>query len=109
MRKFLLLIILCMVLGCSSKQAELTLVSTKNFNPEKGFTKIGKVTGTDNVSIIIIAPTGKPKMEIAISKAIEAAPNCCALADVKIYSYSWWIPYIYGQYGWIVEGTALSQ
>ncbi len=46
-------------------------------------------------------------MKEAIDKAIEQYPGAVGLADGVVKSNNWWIPFIYGQDSYIVEGTPL--
>ena len=42
-----------------------------------------------------------------MDKAIESVPSAIGLVDgVVTYSW-WWIPYLYGEFGYEVEGTPL--
>ncbi len=108
-KNILITLVILIFFGCSSKLAEFTIISTKNFDSQKGLIEIGKVSGSDNASIICIFPTGKISMENAVDRAIEGAPNCCAISNAKFHQYFWYIPYIYGQGGIVVEGTALKE
>ena len=63
--------------------------------------------GEDKVSIIIFIPTGTPNIKQAIDKAIQSVPGAVALLDGVITQKGWWIPYIYGETSYIVEGTPL--
>ncbi len=112
MKKIITFIILCTLMGltgCANRVTGFTFVSTKNFNPNTEFASIGKVAGSDSKNIIMVIPTGNPKLEEAIDNAIESAPGCCALSDVKVYRIFFYIPFIYGKYGWAVEGTAMKE
>jgi hypothetical protein len=104
-------IVLCVVFlsGCVTRLADFTLISTKNIDLTKGasFKRAqSRVTGEDVASIIIIIPTGVPNMKTAIDKAIESVPGAIALLDGVLSSKSWSI-IIFGQCGYIVEGTPL--
>lgn len=105
-------IILCVVIlsGCVTRLADFTLISTKNIDLTRGasFKRAqSRVTGQDIVSIIIIIPTGVPNMKTAIDKAIESVPGAIALVDGVLSQKVWYIPYIFGQSGYVVEGTPL--
>lgn len=63
--------------------------------------------GEDLVSIIIIIPTGVPNMKTAIDRAIESVPGAVALLDGVLYQKAWYIPPIFGQSGFVIEGTPL--
>ena len=57
--------------------------------------------------IIIIIPTGVPNAKQALDRAIESIPGAVALVDGVLTNKYWYIPYIYGQSSYIVEGTPL--
>ena len=56
---------------------------------------------------IIIVPTGIVDVKNALDKAIESTPGCVAILDGVVYHKYWWIPYIYGQESFVIEGTPL--
>ena len=107
---FLALSALFLITGCSYRVMDFTLVSSKNVELSKfPDYKRGsdRVTGEDSKPIIIIFPTGRPDGKEAIDKAIESTPGAVALVDgVMTYKY-FYIPYIYGEYTYVVEGTPL--
>ena len=45
--------------------------------------------------------------EEALDKAIESTPGAVGLVDGVITHYSWYIPYIYGENWYEVDGTPL--
>jgi hypothetical protein len=57
--------------------------------------------------IVIVIPAGIPNLKTAVDKAIEAVPGCIALADVAVYSKSFYIPLLIGSNGYLVEGTPI--
>lgn len=96
--------------GCTMRFVDFTMISTKNIDLSKSssFERAkSRVTGTDMVHIIILIPTGTPHVKEAIDKAIESVPGAVALLDGVVYQKIWYIPYIYGQSSFIVEGTPL--
>ena len=54
-----------------------------------------------------IIPTGEPNAKEAIDRAIQKQPGAVGLLDGVIYKHGWYIPYIYGQFSFEVEGTPL--
>ena len=46
-------------------------------------------------------------IEDAVNRAIEKVPGGVALVDAVVRYRSWYIPFIYGQNGFTVEGTVL--
>lgn len=96
--------------GCTTRMVDFTTISTKNVDWSKAetFTRSPtRVEGRDTAHIIIFIPTGVPNMKEAIDRAIESKPGGVALVDGVVYSKFWWIPYIYGQTSYVVEGTPL--
>ena len=96
--------------NCTRRLVDFTIISTKNIDLSKGATFVrgkNRVEGKDMVHWIIFIPTGKPNIKEAVDKAIESTPGCIALLDGVLYSTFWWIPYIYGQQYFLVEGTPL--
>lgn len=66
-----------------------------------------RTEGVDKSYIIIFIPTGNPNLKEAIDRAIEAVPGAVALLDGVVTSGFFYIPYIYGEANFTVEGTAL--
>jgi hypothetical protein len=96
--------------GCTTRLVDFTVISTKNVDWSKsaGFQRAKtRAEASDIVQMIIIVPTGIPNMKEAIDRAIEGMPGCVALVDGVISQYGWYIPLIYGQSGFIIEGTPL--
>lgn len=96
--------------GCTTRIVDFTAISTKNVDWSKAstFTRSpARTKGEDTVHIIIFIPTGSPNMKEAVDRAIESKPGGVALVDGVVYSKFWWIPYIYGQVSYVVEGTPL--
>ncbi|NOU36089.1 MAG: SHOCT domain-containing protein [Kiritimatiellaceae bacterium] len=96
--------------GCTTRLVDFTTISTKNVDWSRAATFSRapvRVEGKDVVHIIVFIPTGIPNMKEAIDQAIESKPGCVALVDGVVYQKLWWIPYIYGQSSFVVEGTPL--
>lgn len=110
-RWFLLLSVLTLInVGCTTRLVDFTTISTKNVDWSRAATfnrASARVEGKDLVHIIIFIPTGTPNMKEAIDRAIESKPGGVALVDGVVYSKVWYIPYIYGQISYVVEGTPL--
>ena len=97
-------------MGCATRLVDFTIISTKNIDLARGADfKRGpsRVQGQDTVHIIIIIPTGTPNIKTAIDRAIQSVPGAVALLDGVVTAKGWWIPYIYGQSSYVVEGTPL--
>ena len=98
------------VTGCSTRLIDFTVISTKNVDLSRGasFERAkARVEGIDKVHIIVFIPTGTPNIKEAIDRAIESVPGAVALLDGVVTQKAWWIPYIYGQSMFLVEGTPL--
>jgi len=96
--------------GCTTRLTDFTVISTKNIEWSKAGTykrATTRTTGKDTSYIIIFIPTGQPNMKEAIDRAIEPVPGAVALVDGVLYSNFWYIPYIYGESSYVVEGTPL--
>lgn len=96
--------------GCTTRLIDFTVISSKNIdwshsNEFRRATK--RAEGIDLVHIIILIPTGVPNMKEAVDRAIESVPGAVALVDGVLSSRVWYIPYVYGQESYIVEGTPL--
>lgn len=97
-------------IGCTTRLVDFTAISTKNVDWSKStlFRRAKtRVQGEDKVHIIVIIPTGVPNMKEAIDRAIESTPGGVALMDGVVTRKAWYIPYIYGQSSFVVEGTPL--
>jgi len=92
------------------RMVDFTILSTKNVDLarvatfEKGDSR---VEGKDTAHIIIFIPTGVPNVKESVDRAIESVPGAVALVDGVITSHFFYIPYIYGQQTFVVEGTPL--
>lgn len=95
--------------GCSSR-SDLTAISSKNvkldpLRVDPARSK-GRVYGEDCTHIIILIPTGGvPTIDEALDRALESK-GANLLTDAVVTWSSWYIPYIYGQTCWKVEGNA---
>lgn len=106
----LILIFAFMMQSCTQRIFDFTIVSTKNLDVSQLSTykrSIERTEGEDMRQIIIFIPTGQPNAETAIDKAIESVPGAVALLD-GVLIYKWfYIPYIYGESKYVIEGTPL--
>ena len=90
--------------GCVTRIMDFTVISSKNVDIPG--TRGEKVEGEDMKSIVIVFPTGQPNIKEAVDRALEKG-NGDVLLDGVIYAKSWYIPYVYGQTGFVVDGTAM--
>lgn len=95
--------------GCASR-SDLTAVSSKNVNLSN--IKIdrralkGRTSGENCQHIIIVIPTSGPAtLDEALDQALEAKQANLLLDAVVNWNF-FYIPYIYGQECWNVEGDA---
>ena len=98
------------VSGCATRLVDFTMISTKNIDwtHAANFQRAkDRVKGEDEVSIIIFIPTGVPNIKEAVDRAIEKVPGAIALVDGVLTQKSWYIPYIFGKFTYIIEGTPL--
>ena len=105
-----LIAILFTLQGCTNRVTDFTIISSKNVD----LSQIAKyqrgderVTGEDIAHIIIFIPTGIPNLKEAIDRAIESVPGAVALVDGVVYMTNFYIPFIYGQNKYTVEGSPL--
>lgn len=99
--------------GCATRIGDLTVASTKNFDIRDGGHTVDtskRLVGRDTIHIVVLFPTGMyPNMEEAMDNAIEQAPGAVGLADMSIKHGSWYIPLIYGQDYYEVEGSPIYE
>jgi hypothetical protein len=111
MKRYLLLFCLSItalsISGCVYRIADLTLVSTRNVDISRFNSAVkvkDRVIGEDKKLLIVAFPTGAPNLKEAIDRAIQSYPECVALSDAVLYERFFYIPYIYGEFGYKVEG-----
>ncbi len=112
MKKTVILLLFAVIIlaGCTTRMVDFTIISTKNVDLSRAAEfESGKsrITGEDMAHIIVFIPTGQINIKEAIDNALESVPGAVALLDGVISSKFFYIPYIYGQQSYIVEGTAL--
>lgn len=109
---FAVLTLLLLVSGCVVRQGDFTVLSDKLIDAQdfdlSNAHKTKHVEGKDVSHIIVFFPTkGAGSLEDAISDALAKGEGD-VLTDATVYSYYWYIPYIYGQQGWRVEGDVVK-
>jgi len=98
--------------GCVTRLADLTVASTKNIDIKKSLHRVDETvrnTGRDRRHIILFIPTGAANMKEAADEAIEKSPGAVGLSNATIKFGWWWIPYIYGQFWYEVEGNPVFE
>lgn len=100
------------ITGCTSTIGNFTIASTRNMDIKSNNFRIDSSTivkGDDTQYMYIIIPTGIPEIKEAMNNAIQKAPGSIGLSDVTIKYGGWYIPLIYGQLYYIVEGSPIYE
>lgn len=112
-RSISLLLAITLASGCAHRIGDFTVASTKNINVKDGTHTINhgkRLTGRDTIHVITFIPTGAyPDMKEAMDNAIEKSPGAVALSNVTIKRGQWYIPFIYGQDYYEVEGNPVYE
>lgn len=110
MKKLLFIALLAgMFSGCSRRYLDFTVVSTRNYDIQKGEAlqkNSYRTKGTSTSHMIICIPTGYPNLKDAIDRALDKTPGAIGLADGVVY-YKYWWAILYGQQKFVVEGTPI--
>ncbi len=102
-------LLLSTLASCASR-SDFTAISSKNVNLsdiqiDRSKSK-GRVHGEDCTQIIIVFPTGgPPTLDEALDQALEGA-NANVLLDAVVDYHTFYIPYLFGETCWEVEGNA---
>jgi len=79
-----------------------------DLNSRDGFeTRTGgrRAVGEDKQHFVLLFPvTGVANLKEATDRAIDSIPGAVGLSNVVLYNTSLWIPFIYGNAGYRVEG-----
>ena len=100
------------ITGCVQRIGDFTVASTKNMDVKDHTYRIStgnRVVGIDKAHIILFFPTGVPNMKEAMDAAIEKAPGAVGLSDVTIKIGNFYIPLIYGEQWYEIEGTPILE
>jgi len=108
---FLLSVLFVIVFtGCTTRLGDFTILSTRNIEFSKFPTYVRgreRVKGEDIAHIIVMIPTKMSiTIEDAVDQALDSVPGAVALVDAVIRAKQIYV-ILYGQVGYIVEGTAL--
>jgi len=57
--------------SCSYRLGDFTILSTKNYNVDAKYKKVGRFDGKDSVFVLFGIPFGQPNIENAVDEAIE--------------------------------------
>ena len=107
MKKIMLSVMINITLltGCTVQIADLTTGSTKHYNLNSGrLVKGPRITGEDIVPVILF-PAGFPDIKTAIDNATNKNKCYVALSDMTITQLNH--AFIFGSFGYRVEGTAI--
>jgi len=105
----ILFIAVAMLTGCATR-GDFTAISSKNVNlsnlkldPKK---MKGRASGEDCQTIVLFIPTGgPPHLKEALDQALESKKSS-VLANAVVRYYGFYVPLLFGQTCWIVEGDA---
>lgn len=107
MRKAVLALMLgaVFVSGCTTRVADMTVGSTKNFNLNSAsFIKGERVIGEDKVPVVLF-PMGVPNVKTAMDEAIEKDECAVGLTDVVISQLMH--SFLIGSIGYRIEGDLI--
>lgn len=112
MRKILIGVALFLLSGCMVSHGNFTVLSNKlvdvrelNVDSDK---KMTNAVGKDVGHIIVVVPTKmNPNLNDALNDVFRNSDSDL-MTDVEVTSWGWYIPYIYGQSGWKVQGDVLK-
>ena len=106
MRNLLIsLITIVLFTGCwNQRLGDFSVISSRNFDLNSDYVLLEKgVIGIDIQYIIIIIPTGTINIENAVDDALKRVDgDVMTNASIKLKGF--WIPYIYGESRYVVEG-----
>ncbi len=110
-RLFIIFLTIVMT-GCVQRIGDFTVASTKNMDIKRTLHRVDeseRLTGIDKKHIILFIPTGQPNMKEAMDNAIEKRTGAVGLSNVTVKHSLWWIPYIYGQSYFEIEGNPVYE
>ncbi len=96
--------------ACSVRHGNFTVLSNKLISTKFGIEELSRrrnVVGKNTEHMIILFPTGTPKLEEALNDALNKT-DTDLMTDVSVESWFWYIPYVYGNAGWEVKGDAVK-
>ncbi len=95
--------------SCTTRIMDLTVTSSKNidlnYKPGYVVSDNARTSGKDTTHFALFFPLGTPNVREAMDKAIEKnGNNAVALSNMTLTTKWWYIPFIYGQFTYVVEG-----
>ncbi len=112
MKKLFLILTILLCTGCVQDHGRFTVLSNKlidiqDFELDKA-DRVKYIKGSDTSHIFIFVPTKlNPNLGAALSDAFTKADGD-VMTDVTVTSWFWYIPYLYGYFGWTVEGDVVK-
>tara|TARA_A100000164_G_C21488403_1_gene576757 strand:+ start:190 stop:612 length:423 start_codon:yes stop_codon:yes gene_type:complete len=105
MKKLLTIILSFLFLsGCANTNiSNFSIVSTKNFQSEKKYKSIGMIQGEDIKYIILVFPTGTPRIDQAVTNTL-IQNGAEYITDVSVVNKLLYVPYLGGFSKYIVKG-----
>ena len=105
MRNLLISLTIVLFTGCwNQRLGDFSVVSSRNFDLNDNYVLLEKgVIGEDIQYIILFIPTGQINIENAVDDALKRVDGD-VLTNATIKLKGFYIPYIYGKSGYIVEG-----
>ena len=106
MKNFLQVILMVFFfVGCTQRVGDFTVISTRNVDLNANYVRVERsVKGEDKKPIIIVFNMGFPNLKEAIDDALSKVDDGVIITDVSL-TYRWfYIPYIYGETAYEVEG-----
>ena len=106
MKNFLQVILMVFFfVGCTQRIGDFTAISTKNIDLDANYVMVERsVKGKDMKPIIIVINLGYPNLEEAIDDALNKVEGGVMMTDATL-KYRWfYIPYIYGEFAYEVQG-----
>jgi hypothetical protein len=107
-----LFVALSILSGCAQRVGDFTVATTKNMDIKRSLHRVDegvRLRGRDISHIIIFIPTGVPNMKEAMDNTIEQKPGAVGLSNVTVKRGGWYIPFIYGQDYFEVEGSPIYE
>jgi hypothetical protein len=97
--------------SCATQVSYFNVISTRYVDWDRAdeFIRGDKpVRGEDIAKIIVLVPSrAEVSLDVAVDKALQQIPGAIALVDVRVSYKYFYVPLIYGEMGYIVEGRVL--
>ena len=105
MRNLLISLTIVLFTGCwNQRLGDFSVISSRNFDLNSDYVLLEKgVIGEDTQYIIIFIPTGQINIENAVDDALKRVDGD-VMTNATIKFQGFYIPYIYGESRYVVEG-----